>query len=134
MKGFYLHVIVLLLEVFTLELSESLPGPVTSRRFKKQIANLYNVTNFSPKLSKSSLALGTEVNFGRMFKEAVLTTARLSQARENIIYKDCCQPLMLQKNSRSGIYSLQGPPKQMGYCDMEDDGGGWMVLMRRSKP
>lgn len=42
--------------------------------------------------------------------------------------KDCCQLNYLGFNNRSGIYGVRG---ELAYCDMEADGGGWMVIVRR---
>ena len=53
-----------------------------------------------------------------------------SSCRETLVFDDCCQPLWLQMKT-SGIYPLQATLNKLAYCDMENHGGGWIMLMRR---
>ena len=52
------------------------------------------------------------------------------------IPESCCEPFELvnEEEFMSGIYTLQTGPYSTSdaWCDMQTDGGGWLVIMRRS--
>ena len=47
------------------------------------------------------------------------------------IFDDCCQPIFVALRT-SGIYPIKHGRKGYAYCDMETDGGGWVVVATRA--
>ena len=40
---------------------------------------------------------------------------------------------MCDQDSRPFLLTPRGPPVMQARCDMETDGGGWMVILRRKR-
>ena len=101
---------------------------------KKQSINESAVERLSPYSNDSGS--GDVASFTSDFQD-VIGTLQASYMRrlDTIMFDNCCQPKFLGMGGLSPpIFPMRGGSSSMSYakCDMNAEGGGWMIILRRT--
>ena len=105
--------------------------PIVSQRYRNKLRKHINVTNEFQSDGSSSGEISEEIFCGlNLTKELDSLDTLIRKCLDVVEFDDCCQPKFVQLTT-SGVYPLQH--QKMVYCDMDSDGGGWLVIHMRTK-
>lgn len=107
---------------------------------RRQSANQSTIEKLSPFPNANDSGSGYSSGFSLLFSsngdlQAVIKILRSIYLNlDTLLFDSCCQPKFLGLDRLSpSIFPMQGGSSSMtyAYCDMNTEGGGWMVILRR---